>query len=132
MIDLILDFKNRCNIFKNIGQDYSLTEREVHCITLVDEEGLLSSKSLSASMHLSPSRGSRIITRLMDKGFLSSQKDDEDRRSILISLTEEGGACMESIRREKAKCEKLLLGNLSAEEIRIVEQGFKILLRSMD
>lgn len=132
MIDLIMNFKNRCNIFGNIGKSYDLTEREVYCVTLVHEEGQLSSKALSAMMRLSPSRGSRIITRLINKGFLTAISDAGDRRSLLISLTEKGSLCVQAIEREKSVCEQKLLQGLKPEEVKIVEEGFRILLRSMD
>jgi DNA-binding MarR family transcriptional regulator len=131
MIDDILELKSRCNFGDEIGRSYRLTAREVGCILHIASHQQMTSKELSQLMNLSASRGSRIISRLSERGFIHIEQDSEDRRSYKISLTTDGESCYEDILKQKQLCEELLTSRLSEEEKLIVSRGLNLLLHVM-
>jgi DNA-binding MarR family transcriptional regulator len=131
MIDEILEIKKRCNFSDEIGKEHGLTPNEVECISAIASHTAISSKHLSSIMDLSPSRGSRIVNRLIDRNFVSATADIHDRRYLSLSLTKKGEGCYVDIQREKQLCAQRLLASLDADQIHAVENGLKILLKVM-
>jgi DNA-binding MarR family transcriptional regulator len=130
IIDQIIHLKNRCDLDSLIGRSYRLSPREVSCIYLLDGNPL-NSKALSQLMGVSPSRGSRIIHRLEQKGFVVSRPDSGDRRNQIIELSKYGKSCLPELDMEKRACEVRFLDSLNADEIEKVRQGIKILLQAI-
>jgi DNA-binding MarR family transcriptional regulator len=131
MIDEILQIKKRCNFSDEIGKEHGLTPNEVECISAIASHTTISSKHLSSIMDLSPSRGSRIVNKLIDRNFVSAAPDTHDRRYLSLSLTKKGEGCYVDIQREKQLCAQRLLASLDADQIHAVENGLKILLQVM-
>ena len=131
MIDKILKLKQMCQLEGEIGDACGLSPREIRCISEVARRGPLSSKELSRFIDLSPSRGSRVIGRLVDEGLIGTHQSDQDRRAVELSLTEEGRRCFEQMEAEKARCEARLLANLTEEEQEVVSQGLSLLLKAL-
>ncbi len=129
MIDEILELKKRCNFSDEIGQTFNLTSGEVACITIIARHKMLSSKHLSALMDLSPSRGSRVISRLSNRGFIVGKPDVFDRRYLSLTLTEAGKKCDLAIQSEKKTCEERILAELTNEQKSAVNNGLNILLQ---
>ncbi|MBL7006811.1 MAG: MarR family transcriptional regulator [Spirochaetia bacterium] len=129
MIDEILELKKRCNFSDEIGLAFNLTLGEVACISIIAGHKTLSSKNLSSLMDLSPSRGSRVISRLIDRGFIVAKPDENDRRNLSLSLTEAGKKCNSAIQKEKKCCEERILSELTIEQKTAVNNGLNILLQ---
>lgn len=120
-----------CQLEGEIGRACGLSPREIRCVTMVAQRGPLSSKELSSLIDLSPSRGSRVIGRLVDQGLIKAHQNDQDRRAVELSLTEAGSRCYAQMEEEKARCEARLLECLTAEERELVEQGLRLLLKAL-
>lgn len=129
MIDNILELKSRCNIGDEIGRAYHLTAREVACIFKIASHQPITSKELSASLGLSPSRGSRVVSKLLERGFVQAGHDLADRRSYRLSLTSEGEKCFTEIMKQKEACEKRLSDQLNGAELETVKRGLELLLQ---
>lgn len=129
LIDSILELKNRCHLAEEIGKEYQLSPKEIECVLLLGEGDGVCSKNLSESIELSPSRGSRIINRLIDRGLIESALCRGDKRYIELSLTEDGRVCLEAIERKKEECERDILGALNGAERTTVAEGINLLLK---
>ncbi len=129
MIDEILELKKRCNFSDEIGKSFNLTQGEVSCISAIAQCENISSKDLSTLMELSPSRGSRVISKLIQRGFISGSSDEHDRRYLSLSLTSEGEICYRAILNEKRLCEERILSGLDDAQKLAVKQGLDILLQ---
>ncbi len=128
MIDRILELKKRCGFSDEIGKTHQLTMGDVDCISAIAAYQPLRSKELAEYMSLSPSRGSRIVGRLLQRGLVTMHPDNLDRRSMVISLTKEGSTCFEAVQQEKLQCEERILKALSVEEQQTVRKGLELLL----
>ena len=131
MIELILELKQKCRFDSEIGNSLNLREKEISFLSAISHEAGITSKELSEAAGLSPSRASRVISALHEKGFIDMQHDRADRRLIKLSLTEKGRQCVSGIEKEKAQCEFDLLNGLSDDDRETVKKGLNILLKKM-
>jgi DNA-binding MarR family transcriptional regulator len=87
VIDYIFLLKRKCTIEEEgIGEKVGLSTSEMHCIEAIHPKEQVSGMVLAGRMGLSPSRGSRIIESLMEKGLLNKEIDSSDRRYSVIYL----------------------------------------------
>jgi DNA-binding MarR family transcriptional regulator len=131
VIDDILELKSRCDFAQQIGSSYNLTEREVGCIFKIASHQDITSKDLSHLLGLSASRGSRIISRLAQRGFVKIVQDKEDRRSYCLSLSKEGEKCYADILEKKLQCEQRLTEHLTKQQQDIIKEGLNLLIQVM-
>jgi len=131
VIELILELKQKCKFNSEIGLSLSLKEKEITFLSAIANEDNITSKHLSTLAGLSPSRSSRVISALHDKGFIDMKHDQSDRRLVKLSLTKKGKDCVRGIEKEKKLCELDLLDGLSEDERDTVKQGLNILLKKM-
>jgi DNA-binding MarR family transcriptional regulator len=131
LIDRILALKRKCRIEEKIGGQLGLTPGEINCIWSLGAKTKLVCQDLARQLHLSPSRCSRVIQNLINKGYLEREEKDGDRRSLLISLSIEGERCWREIEQARSLCEQDLLTRLSREDLVKVEQGLKILIGTL-
>ena len=68
---------------------------------------------------------------LINKDFLDRSENDDDRRSLLISLSRAGERCRSEIEQARQKCERDLLAQLNTDQLNTVEQGLQILIGTL-
>ncbi len=132
LIDTILDIGREC-LLQRQGMSFEADVSQVDfaVIDVLKKGEKTSCKELAESMGLSTSRCSRIIDRLLQKGYVARNQSADDRRAVEVSLTEKGLVLKKNIGKLKKQCEKRILGVMDPEEIKIVEQGITILRRSL-
>jgi DNA-binding MarR family transcriptional regulator len=124
IIDLIIEIKNRCQINdENIRADLNLSPSEYNCLLSIDPDENISSKRLSKKMGLSNSRGSRIISNLVNKGYLKEKTDLDDKRALIISLASKGKKVKTSISDTLQNCENKITSKISESEITEIKQN---------
>ena len=70
-------------------------------------------------MPVDPSRISRIVARLVDKGWLRRRRKRDDRRLVMLQLTDDGAELMIDLRDRVGDYNAQLTADVSAEEMRI-------------
>jgi len=73
-----------------LGNKHGLTESEFRCLRLFGSDNGLSNKKIAARMNLSESRLTRIIDRLVEKGYMTREFGRNDRRSLNLTLSRKG------------------------------------------
>lgn len=131
MIDTILELKRRCSFAEQMGHAYDFSPQDVSCIRLIADHPGSSVHELSELLGISISRASRIVSRLNRRGFIRSESDPNDRRSLQNFLTDEGVVCHYDITRERELCEKRLADKLTDEQRGSIERALKLLLEIM-
>ncbi len=127
LIDSIIELKVRCRFEEEIGEECRLAPREVTCLGVIAPGEGISAGVLAARIGLSPSRASRIITGLREKGCIAEAFDENDRRSVSISLTAAGVKIVRDIERKKDECEKRLLGGFTPKQLAEIQKGLATL-----
>ncbi len=83
-------------------------------------------------MDLSPSRVSRIVDNLINKGYLKRKISPGDRRAIEISLSQSGNLCRKEITAAKKLCESRLKNRLTENERKTVDRALGVLLKVLE
>jgi len=73
-----------------LANERGLTEAEFKCLRLFGSDKGISNTKIAARMNLSPSRLTRIIDGLVEKGFMTRGDDRKDRRLLNITLSRKG------------------------------------------
>lgn len=75
---------------KQLGRRYELTVPQLVCLRQMLVDGEMTPGQLAKSVYLSQATVTGIIDRLADKGLVSRERSTQDRRKILVRLTERG------------------------------------------
>ncbi|MBN2739054.1 MAG: MarR family transcriptional regulator [Spirochaetales bacterium] len=128
MIDRIMKIKSKCNFEEEISEAFDLTGREISCICCFNNGLVFSSRDMAGMLGLSASRASRLITRLVEKGYLEEAVDKGDRRFLSISLSKKGQECHDKIEHMKDLCEEELKNKLKPEDFQAIGRGLDALM----
>ena len=131
LIDRILEMKSLCRFEEEIGGECDLAFPEVRCVGALQPGEQVSAGDLAVRLVLSPSRASRVITSVREKGLLDWRPDTGDRRAVVLSLTAAGEGMNREIARKKTECERRLLGNFNEQQVREIREGLDMLLGAM-
>lgn len=109
----LLNRKNNIAVLDSIRGEYGV----LNCLV---EEGGMSAGELGRRLHVVPGRMTDILKSLEGKGLVQRQRDEEDRRIVRVTLTEEGRqASLEKREEIHKEYEGLfhLLGEKDVEEL---------------
>jgi DNA-binding MarR family transcriptional regulator len=124
--DLIFLLKSKCleNELEIMKQS-NLSASEFHGIDKLNPGEIVSGKSLSQKMDLSPSRASRIVEKMVKKDFLLRECDPLDRRRCKLVLSEKGIEIKKKIEMMRSDCEKKIREIFSRKEIASFSLGIE-------
>lgn len=90
------------------------------------EVGTLTAWQLSNKLRLENSTVSRLVTKLVKKGFIYREINEKNRREIILHLTEEGQKTVHRLREQSVTFYQSILDYLSESEQKIVMDGFEL------
>ena len=85
----------------------------------------LSKSELITKQVMEKTSGSEIIRRLIKRGLIVESADENDKRSIRVSITQSGREELLRILPLMSKVTKVVVGNLSSEEIKTLSYLLK-------
>ncbi|MDZ7372967.1 MAG: MarR family transcriptional regulator [candidate division KSB1 bacterium] len=81
------------------AEEEDLTMRQFQALMLVYAHGQLTLGELCTKLRLAPSTGSELVDRLITKGYVNKSGGQQDRRQVLLRLTDEGFRVLQERRR---------------------------------
>lgn len=75
-----------------------LTGPQFYLLNLIDEEGAAKVAKLAERMDVKPSAATVMLDRLEQSGFIERQMDKQDRRAVIITLTDNGSHILDQTR----------------------------------
>ena len=113
VMDLLYELKRKCiSSDAEFSAHLNISDSEYNFFIVASKCDTLNSRTIADEMHLSLSRVSRIIDKLVKHGYLCRSIDDSDRRNILIEFTDKGKKLNAEIQDYRKQCEERLLSNL--------------------
>lgn len=132
IIDLIFLLKQKCLMEEEIIRgEVELHSSEMYCIECFSHDERVRCKALSKKMNVSPSRASRVIEGLVEKGYLARREDSTDRRCREITLTQRGLDIKKKIRNAKNRCEERIRAAIDCLQLERVREGLRILIDNL-
>ena len=98
---------------------------EAHLIGDLCGEGPMGQKQLCERLHLSKSTVSRLVSQLIERGWVQREPDVSDGRAVLVSLTGEGRDVAERLGRGRARRFEDLLAAIPDDQCVVVIEGIR-------
>jgi len=108
---------------ENIPQD--LTRSLVECLQYVYLHGDSTLKQISYGLGISTPAASQLVDRLVKKGLAERKESENDRRNMLVIVTESGINTITSIRKQKTQWFCEVLGRMNAAERESLTEGLE-------
>lgn len=110
----------------------NITTAQLRSLFFIDNEGTTNFTRLAAALGVTSSNVTGIVEHLVEQELVSRTENPEDRRVLLLSVTEKGKALLNSLRESRTKQMSEVLAHLSAEELSILARGFTILVKAAE
>jgi len=113
--------RGRFKVFGEISRQLTEQGESVHSwqvINHLNRLGPSNQKRIAASVGQHAAGVCRVVEELEAKGLLRQERDPEDRRRSLVSLTPKGLRWLEGVRPTVSDAVEAMLGHLSTEEAR--------------
>ena len=126
--ELILALKRKCQ--KNeeeIQEELGLSQAEFNALIVLDDGQEVSGCEFAERMALSPSRGSRVLNKLVTDGYVKTAAGSADRRAIVISLTPKGRRAKQRIIDRMEACEQRICSDLDDQTVTQIKDALESL-----
>ncbi|MEH7387166.1 MarR family transcriptional regulator [Bacillus sp. JJ1521] len=121
LVDLYLDVSFSVNtiaeslVKEQIGSD--LTNDQHYTLRYINKVGSCTSTELAEVFDVKKSAITAIINRLFEKGFIERTRDENDRRLVYLTLSEQGNELFTKTEERVHKLVESIIGEFSEEEI---------------
>jgi len=120
------DYRINAVLFRHkVAQLLGVNVTDMECLSLIYFNGLAKPSELAAHTGLSTGSTTAMIDRLEQGGLVARKPNPTDRRSILVAMTDQGAAKIESLFVPVRKAQKELLERYSNEELQVLSDFFK-------
>jgi len=128
LFELILGVKRKCQgSEERIQEDLGLSQAEFNALVVLDDQQEVSGCEFAERMALSPSRGSRVLNKLVTGGYAKALTGPSDRREIAISLTPEGRRAKQRIIGHMEACESRICAGLDRTSVEQIKHALELL-----
>jgi len=118
IVELIFELKLSCLAKEeSIREELELSPAEYRGLISIQPGEIVSCMQLSGDMGLSKSRGSRVIDKLIENGYLKEAKSGGDKRVYNVTLSAKGLNAVKKINRLMGECESAILKNVPKDEL---------------
>jgi len=137
LIQQIVDLHRRVNrVLRQIAPDawmeLSLTIPQVKSLFFIGNHGTTNFKKLAGALKVTPANLTGVIDRLVDQGLVSRTENPEDRRMMLLKLTEKGEALVSELRERRVSYLSRALRGLAPEELDVIARGLALLATAVE
>ncbi|WP_382304152.1 MarR family winged helix-turn-helix transcriptional regulator [Herbiconiux sp. UC225_62] len=112
--------------------DDELTDAQAGVLAVVLRDGPMTPVALSAREHVTPPSMNRTLNALESAGYVVRVRSDDDRRLVLVTLTDAGHEVVLETRRRRDAWLDRRLASLSDEELEVLERAAAVIRRMVD
>lgn len=102
-----------------------LTTSQYTALSVLEQRDGLTSAQLARHSFVRPQTMHEMITSLDERGFIERVRDPDNRRVLLISLTQLGRTMVEKYDEEVRQLEEQMLAGLSAHQRKILQEALE-------
>lgn len=122
-------------VFRGMAEEvepYDLTHIEFTLLRACMRKNECTATELARVLPVDASRISRIVNTLVNLGLLSRRRLRSDRRTVMLTLTEEGNELTARIHERMQEYYARLVEGISADDLRILENATSRILANYD
>ena len=114
---------NRMRYQKEPWQKLIVPLAQLKSLFLINIKGCINVRELALEMGVTPGNVTSIVDRLVGQGLVERSESPEDRRIVLLQLTDKGRKTITEIHETQHSDMKRFLERMSAEDISALHQG---------
>jgi DNA-binding MarR family transcriptional regulator len=116
--------RERGPAFKNWHRN-ALSLVHLNVITALEAEGAMSMRRLAEALDVADASATGIVDRMEKRGLVERRHDTEDRRVVLVDLTDEGRAVFSRMIEHRRAGLVRILGELADDEVAALLKGMR-------
>jgi len=110
---------------------HSLGMTHGRMLIILAESGPQKASSLAESLFITSGGVTGIADRLIELGYVERERSEQDRRAVILKLTDEGNGIVQSMMDTREKVMKKLYRGLSTEDMTIALELFRKMSQNM-
>jgi DNA-binding MarR family transcriptional regulator len=112
--------------------ELSLTLAQLKSLFFISSEGNTNVRKLAAALSVTSANVTGIVDRLVKQGLVTRRENPEDRRMLLLQVTDKGRALITDLRERQISRLSEILDYMSPDEVSILAQGLSSLLKACE
>jgi MarR family transcriptional regulator, organic hydroperoxide resistance regulator len=112
--------------------ELKMTIAQLKSLFFIAAKGKTNFKKLADALGVTPPNITGIIDRLVDQDLVTRTENTEDRRIMVLQVTEKGQELVNSLIESRIMKINTLMANLTTEELTALRTGLKGMLRSAE
>jgi DNA-binding MarR family transcriptional regulator len=112
--------------------ELTLTIAQLKSLFFISNEGSTNFTKLAQALRVTPSNVTGIVDRLVEQGLVSRRENPENRRMLVLQLTDRGETLLASLRERKIGQLSGVLSCLSEEQLSTLAQGLRFLAEAAE
>jgi len=112
--------------------ELNLTIPQLKSLFFVANQERTNFKKLACALGVTPSNVTGIVDRLVDQGLVRRQENPDDRRMLMLRVTDKGEAVITKLRERRASYMFGILTHLSLKELNSVVKGLGLVVRAAE
>ncbi|NHN30328.1 MarR family winged helix-turn-helix transcriptional regulator [Paenibacillus agricola] len=110
----------------------NLTLPQANMLYKLQKEGIQRVTDLAELLCMTPGSLTLLCDKLEEKKLILRYRDEVDRRSVYLEISEEGEKAVSSIKELKAELFKKMMQGVSAEDLQVLKKIFNSFLRNLE
>lgn len=117
---------------EKLAEVHGLTQAEFRCLRLFATDETINNKLIANRMNLSPSRLTRIIDGLVNKGYIVREINPADRRNMKLSLSQKGAVLVQQLNKAYINIHREILMDIDESQHKSLITAMTQLLSALE
>jgi MarR family transcriptional regulator, organic hydroperoxide resistance regulator len=110
----------------------NITVPQLKSLFFISHEGTTNLSKLAARLAVTPTNVTGIVDRLLKKGLVTRTESGQDRRILVLKLTEDGEKLVTRLRERRRGYMSDVLARMSRDDLEILARGIKLLANAVE
>jgi DNA-binding MarR family transcriptional regulator len=105
---------------------------QAHVLSIIKEKNSIAQHDLMEMLNVRSASLSEILGKLERNGFINRRREEHDKRSVVVTVTEQGDAVMSEYQQRRSKSADALFASLTADERRQLADILNKIINSLE
>jgi len=110
---------------------YNIGPGQFYLLMPLFQKDGVNQESLGQSINLDRANVTRAVQKLVKEGYVYRQRDDEDKRSYRVFLTDKGRAIEPGLKKIASEWENILLSNFDSDQRQTIVNSFEDMIKNV-
>lgn len=116
--------KNMSYLWKGVFEE-RFPGSQSHILLLLERKGKSKMSEVAEALHLTPGAVTTASDKLIENGYITRVRDEQDRRVVYLDMTKEGKELLATLQNEARKVMQLVFADLSETDLNFLISTFE-------